>query len=49
MEVRKIAPFRQMVKEEVRRDASPYLAGIFRLQEQNGIVFLRAHQQHGLN
>ena len=48
MEVRKIAPFRQMVEEEVRRDASPYLAGIFRLQEQNGIVFLRAHQQHGL-
>ena len=48
MEVRKIAPFRQMVEEEVRRDASPYLAGIFRLQEQNGIVFLRARQQHGL-
>ena len=48
MEVRQTAPFRQMVEEEVGRDASPYMAGIFRLQEQNGIVFLRARQQHGL-
>ena len=48
MEVRQTAPFRQMVEEEVGRDASPYMAGIVRLQEQNGAVFLRARQQHGL-
>ena len=44
MEVRQTAPFRQMVEEEVGRDASPYMAGIFQLQEQNGIVILRARQ-----